>query len=114
MKTAGTRGSGCCPARSCGSTCPKGYTVPHMGWNQLDIRRPAPLLEGIAEGTYVYFVHSYYVAPKDSRVIATETDYGGSFCSMIWRDNVFATQFHPEKSQSEGLRMLRNFAELRA
>jgi glutamine amidotransferase len=91
---------------------PKGYTVPHMGWNQLNIRRPAPVLKDIAEGTYVYFVHSYYVAPKDSQVIATETDYGGSFCSMIWRDNVFATQFHPEKSQSDGLRMLKNFAEL--
>ena len=91
---------------------PKGYTVPHMGWNQLAIRRPAPVLEGIAEGTYVYFVHSYYVVPKDSQVIATETDYGGPFCSMIWRDNLLATQFHPEKSQSEGLRILKNFAEL--
>ena len=91
---------------------PKGFSVPHMGWNQLAVRRRAPLLEGIAEGTYVYFVHSYYVAPADAQVIATETDYGGPFCSMIWRDNVFATQFHPEKSQAEGLRMLRNFAEL--
>ena len=91
---------------------PKGYTVPHMGWNQLAIRRPAPVLGGLAEGTYVYFVHSYYVAPKDPQVIATETDYGGHFCSMIWRDNVFATQFHPEKSQSDGLRILKNFAEL--
>jgi glutamine amidotransferase len=91
---------------------PKGYTVPHMGWNQLAIRQPAPILKDVAEGTYVYFVHSYYVAPKDAQVIATETDYGGSFCSMIWRDNVYATQFHPEKSQSEGLRILKNFAEL--
>ena len=91
---------------------PKGYTVPHMGWNQLAIRRPAPVLDGIAEGTYVYFVHSYYVVPKDSQVIAAETDYGGTFCSMIWRDNVMATQFHPEKSQSEGLHILKNFAEL--
>jgi imidazole glycerol-phosphate synthase subunit HisH len=91
---------------------PKGYTVPHMGWNQLAIRRPAPILSGIAEGTYVYFVHSYYVVPKDPQVIAVETDYGGAFCSMIWRDNVFATQFHPEKSQAEGLRILKNFAEL--
>ena len=82
-----------------------------MGWNQLAIRRRPPLLEGLAEGTYVYFVHSYYVVPGDAGVIATETDYGGPFCSMIWRDNVFATQFHPEKSQSDGLRMLRNFAE---
>jgi imidazole glycerol-phosphate synthase subunit HisH len=91
---------------------PKEFAVPQMGWNQLEIRRPAPILAGIAEGTYVYFVHSYYVVPKDSDVIATETDYGGPFCSMIWRDNVFATQFHPEKSQSNGLRILRNFAEL--
>ncbi len=91
---------------------PKGFTVPHMGWNQLDVRRPAPLLDGLAAGTYVYFVHSYYVAPADSQVIATETDYGGRFCSMIWRDNVFATQFHPEKSQADGLRILKNFGEL--
>jgi imidazole glycerol-phosphate synthase subunit HisH len=91
---------------------PKQYTVPHMGWNQLAIRRPAPLLDGIAQGTYVYFVHSYYVAPKDAQVIATETDYGGPFCSMVWRDNIYATQFHPEKSQAEGLRMLKNFAEI--
>lgn len=91
---------------------PKGYTVPHMGWNQLNIRRPAPILNGLDEGTYVYFVHSYYVVPKDSQVIATETDYGGPFCSMIWRDNIYATQFHPEKSQAEGLRILKNFAEL--
>ena len=76
------------------------------------VRRPAPILEGIAEGTYVYFVHSYYVVPKDAEVIATETDYGGPFCSMVWRDNVFATQFHPEKSQAEGLKILKNFAEL--
>jgi glutamine amidotransferase len=87
------------------------YSVPHMGWNQLAIRRPAPILRGLAEGTYVYFVHSYYVVPKDPGVIATETDYGGPFCSMIWRDNVFATQFHPEKSQSDGLGILKNFAQ---
>jgi glutamine amidotransferase len=91
---------------------PPEYSVPHMGWNQLAIRRCPPILEGIAEGTYVYFVHSYYVAPKDAAVVATETDYGGPFCSMIWRDNVFATQFHPEKSQADGLRILKNFAAL--
>jgi imidazole glycerol-phosphate synthase subunit HisH len=92
---------------------PPEYSVPHMGWNQLAIRRRAPVLEGIAEATYFYFVHSYYVVPEDLSVVATETDYGDPFCSMIWRDNVFATQFHPEKSQSDGLRMLKNFAELR-
>ena len=91
---------------------PQEYAVPHMGWNQLDIRRPAPILSGVAENAYVYFVHSYYVVPADADVIATETDYGGPFCSMVWRDNLFATQFHPEKSQAEGLKMLKNFAEL--
>ena len=88
------------------------YSVPHMGWNQLSIARRAPILEGIDEGTYFYFVHSYYVVPRDPGVIATMTDYPEPFCSMIWRDNLFATQFHPEKSQADGLRMLKNFAEL--
>jgi glutamine amidotransferase len=91
---------------------PAEYSVPHMGWNQLAIRRRPPILAGIEEGTYVYFVHSYYVAPRQAEVIATDTDYGGPFCSMVWRDNLFATQFHPEKSQSQGLRILKNFAEL--
>jgi glutamine amidotransferase len=92
---------------------PPEYSVPHMGWNQLAIRRRAPVLERIADGTYFYFVHSYYVVPEDPGVIATETEYGEPFCSMIWRENVFATQFHPEKSQADGLRLLKNFAELR-
>jgi imidazole glycerol-phosphate synthase subunit HisH len=92
---------------------PEDYAIPHMGWNQLMIRRKAPILEGLGEGTYVYFVHSYYVAPSEPEVIATETDYGGPFCSMIWRDNIFATQFHPEKSQADGLKILKNFAELK-
>jgi imidazole glycerol-phosphate synthase subunit HisH len=91
---------------------PDEFSVPHMGWNQLNICRPAPLLAGLNSGTYVYFVHSYYVVSQDPDVIATQTDYGGPFCSMVWRDNVYATQFHPEKSQRDGLHMLRNFAEL--
>jgi glutamine amidotransferase len=91
---------------------PHELKVPHMGWNELIMRRRPAVLGGLAEGTHVYFVHSYFVAPKDESVIATETDYGGRFCSMIWRDNVFATQFHPEKSQSDGLAILKNFAEL--
>ncbi len=91
---------------------PPGYSVPHMGWNQLRITRRAPILSDLQEGTYVYFVHSYYVVPRDTQVIATETDYGPPFCSMVWRDNLFATQFHPEKSQADGLRMLKNFADL--
>jgi imidazole glycerol-phosphate synthase subunit HisH len=105
------QGLGVLPGEVVRFELPAEYAVPHMGWNQLDIRRPAPILSGIEPGTYVYFVHSYYVAPRDPQVVATETDYGGPFCSMIWRDNVFATQFHPEKSQSYGLRILKNFAE---
>jgi len=93
---------------------PAEYAVPHMGWNQLQIRRPHPLLAGIEEGAYVYFVHSYYVVPQDGSVIATETDYGVWFCSSIGQGRLFATQFHPEKSQSVGLRMLENFARLPA
>ncbi|MCA9102579.1 MAG: imidazole glycerol phosphate synthase subunit HisH [Planctomycetales bacterium] len=91
---------------------PAEFKVPHMGWNQLLIRRRAPLLDGVDEGEHVYFVHSFYVAPSDDEVIATETDYAGRFTSMVWRDNLYATQFHPEKSQQAGLRMLKNFAEL--
>jgi len=91
---------------------PAEYSVPHMGWNQLAIRRRAPILEGIADGAHFYFVHSYYVVPRDPRLIAAEADYPTPFCAMVWRDNLFATQFHPEKSQSDGLRMLKNFAEL--
>ncbi|MEX0678146.1 MAG: imidazole glycerol phosphate synthase subunit HisH [Pirellulales bacterium] len=91
---------------------PHGYKVPHMGWNQLAIRRPAPLLAGLADGVHCYFVHSYYVVPADANVVAAETDYPAPFCSVVWRDNLFATQFHPEKSQQHGLRMLANFAEL--
>ncbi len=91
---------------------PPEYSVPHMGWNQLAIRRRPPVLEGIPDGAYFYFVHSYYVAPSDPGVIATDTEYHAPFCSMIWRDNVFATQFHPEKSQADGLRVLKSFGAL--
>jgi len=91
---------------------PPEYSVPHMGWNQLAIPRRVPILEGIRQGAHFYFVHSFYVVPKDEGVIAATTDYGGPFCSMIRRGNLLATQFHPEKSQSQGLRILENFAEL--
>jgi glutamine amidotransferase len=83
-----------------------------MGWNQLAIRRPAPLLAGLPDRAHCYFVHSYYVVPADAGIIAAEADYPAPFCAAIWRDNLFATQFHPEKSQRHGLRMLANFAEL--
>jgi imidazole glycerol-phosphate synthase subunit HisH len=91
---------------------PSDYKVPHMGWNQLQIQRPAPVLAGLADGAHCYFVHSYHVVPRDAGVIATQTDYGRPFCSMIWRDNIFATQFHPEKSQADGLKILANFGAL--
>jgi imidazole glycerol-phosphate synthase subunit HisH len=84
--------------------------VPHMGWNQLNVQRQSPLLQGIDGGTNVYFVHSYYVKPEDESVVATTTSYGIDFCSSIWRDNIVAAQFHPEKSQDKGLEMLKNFA----
>ena len=89
-----------------------GLKVPHMGWNQLRVQRRAPHLADFPEGGSVYFVHSYYVKPRDPSIIATETDYPTPFTSAIWRDNVFATQFHPEKSQKAGLAMWRRFAEL--
>ncbi len=90
-----------------------GVKIPQIGWNQLEIVRPdCPLYRGIASGSYVYFVHSYYPQPTDDTIVATRTNYGETFASSVWRDNVFATQFHPEKSQQVGLRLLRNFVEL--
>ena len=90
-----------------------GLKVPHMGWNQLKIRRAeCPLLRGVTDGSYVYFVHSYYCAPKSQTLVCGMTDYGVEFCSMLWIENVFATQFHPEKSQAVGLKMLENFVRL--
>jgi len=86
--------------------------VPQMGWNQLHFKRRPPAFEGIAEGSNVYFVHSYYVKPDHDNVIASTTDYGIEFCSAVWQDNIVATQFHPEKSQDVGLRILKNFAEM--
>jgi len=88
--------------------------VPHMGWNQLSIKRRPPAFTGLEEGTNVYFVHSYYVKPADESVIATTSRYGIEFCSSIWRDNIVATQFHPEKSQEKGLQILKNFGEIKA
>jgi len=86
--------------------------IPHMGWNQIRQTRPCPMLEGIADEAAVYFAHSYYVVPDPPDVTITTTDYGLPFTSAVWRDNVFATQFHPEKSQAVGLRLLENFVNL--
>ena len=106
------RGLGVIPGEVLRFDLPRQYKVPHMGWNQVAVRRRAPILAGIEDGEYFYFVHSYYVVPQDPAVVALETDYGGPFCSMIWRDNLMATQFHPEKSQAAGLRVLEHFARL--
>jgi len=86
--------------------------VPHMGWNQVKKtgNSPSPL-DKISDKSFVYFVHSYYVVPKDKKVIASTTDYGIEFCSSIQKDNIFATQFHPEKSQEVGLKILKAFAK---
>lgn len=105
-------GLGLLPGKVVRFDVPPPFKVPHMGWNQAHICRPAPVLAGIAEGTYFYFVHSYYVVPDDPAVVAIETDFHQPFCAMIWRDNLFATQFHPEKSQRQGLQLLRNFVAL--
>jgi imidazole glycerol-phosphate synthase subunit HisH len=106
------QGLGILPGKVVRFELPETYKVPHMGWNQAIIRRRAPILNGIDEGTHFYFVHSYYAVPDDPDVVAIEADYAQPFCAMVWRDNLFATQFHPEKSQQQGLRLLRNFAEL--
>lgn len=91
---------------------PRDYKVPHMGWNSAIIRRRAPILEGIPNGTHFYFVHSYYAVPEDPSVVAIEAEYHHPFCAMVWKDNLYATQFHPEKSQGDGMKILKNFAEL--
>jgi glutamine amidotransferase len=83
-----------------------------MGWNALQIEKRAPHLAGLKDGAQVYFVHSYYPVPADAEVVATTTEYGVRFASAVWQDNVFACQFHPEKSQAVGLRILANFAAL--
>ena len=90
-----------------------GHKIPQIGWNQIEIvKTDCPLYRGIASGSYVYFVHSFFPQPVDASIVATRTDYGDNFASSVWRDNVFATQFHPEKSQKVGLQLLKNFVEL--
>jgi len=85
--------------------------VPHMGWNKVRILRRPPLFEDIQDQAFFYFVHSFYVVPDDNDIVATTTEYGITFASMVWKENIFATQFHPEKSQETGLKVLRNFGD---
>jgi glutamine amidotransferase len=98
------------PGKVVGFRSENGLKVPHMGWNRIEKKKESPFLEGISDGDYVYFVHSYYVVPEDPSIIATTTTYGPSFASSIAKDHLFACQFHPEKSQEIGLRILANFA----
>jgi len=90
----------------------KSMKVPHMGWNQIRFTGQTPLFKGIPDGSYVYFVHSYYVEPDDKTLISTTTNYGTPFASGIWKDNLFACQFHPEKSQRWGMKILKNFLHI--
>ncbi len=91
---------------------PPSVKVPQIGWNSLEINAKCPLFEGVASGERAYFVNSFYAKPSDAGVIASETVYGVRFSSAVWRENVYATQFHPEKSGAAGLKILRNFVEL--
>jgi imidazole glycerol-phosphate synthase subunit HisH len=90
---------------------PSTVKVPHMGWNTLNLVRPNELFDGVAEGTYVYFVHSLYPAPKDPSIVIAKTEYGTTFTSAIAQKNIYGTQFHPEKSGEIGLEILKNFAK---
>jgi len=91
----------------------KNLKVPHMGWNQLDkVSQECPLLKDILKHPYVYFCHSYYPDPKEKNVIASTTNYGTDFPSVIWKENIYGVQFHPEKSQSIGLKIIENFVKL--
>ncbi len=85
--------------------------VPHMGWNTVTKSADAPLLQEVKDGDHFYFVHSYFVQPTDTSVVALTCQYGETFCAAVWKDNVMATQFHPEKSQANGLQLLKNFVE---
>ena len=91
---------------------PEGLKVPHMGWNQVRIVRPHPIFDGIEDGSFFYFVHSYYPSPADPDIIIGETEYGVTFASVVARDNVVATQFHPELSGADGLRMYANYLRI--
>lgn len=89
------------------------YSIPHMGWNQVTVKKPEhPFWQGVESGTFFYFVHSYHVVPKEVSVVGSWTEYGIPFCSAITQDNIVATQFHPEKSQASGAQLLENFLRI--
>ncbi len=89
-----------------------GLKIPHIGWNSIKYNKDCPIFQGIGDNPYVYFVHSYYIQPKDTSIICAQTDYGTDLPIAVWRENVFATQFHPEKSGDVGMKILKNFGNL--
>lgn len=89
-----------------------GLKIPHIGWNSIKYNKDCPIFQGIRDNPYVYFVHSYYIQPKDTDIICAQTDYGTDLPIAVWRGNVFATQFHPEKSGDVGMKILKNFGNL--
>ena len=103
-----TRGLGLLPGRV--NRFSDDLVVPQVGWNQISQRQAHPLLQGIADGAFFYFVHSYYCEPADSSFVLGETDYGVAYASVVAHENIAGVQFHPEKSQAAGLRLLANFA----
>jgi imidazole glycerol-phosphate synthase subunit HisH len=105
-------GLGIIPGRVVSFDRNAGLKIPHMGWNQVVFKKDVPIFKGIEDGSYFYFVHSFYVAPSTEEDVAAETDYGIRFVCAVAHENVFATQFHPEKSQSRGLQILRNFSTI--
>jgi glutamine amidotransferase len=107
-------GLGIIPGKVVRFDVPPEYKVPHMGWNGCQIVRRSPVLAQMPEGTHFYFVHSYHCVPDDESVVSLTADYHRPFVAAVWKDNLFATQFHPEKSQAEGLKLLRCFAEMKS
>lgn len=109
-ETPGIPGLGIFPGTVKRFELPGTLKVPQIGWNRINETRPdCPMFEGIENGSFFYLVHSYYVCPDDPAIVAGKTEYGIEYCTCVWKDNVFATQFHPEKSQAAGLQMLKNF-----
>lgn len=111
-ETPGAEGLDILPGRILKIPAKEGYKIPHMGWNSLDIREGAKLFKGIKNDPYVYFVHSYYLKSDDEAIVAASTEYTTHIHASVERDNVFACQFHPEKSSEIGLKILKNFAAL--
>ncbi len=109
-ETSGVQGLGIFKGKIKKFPADSGLKIPHIGWNSLEIKQSDTLFKGVAENSYVYFVHSYYLEAQDESIVATKTNYGIDFHSAVGRGNVFATQFHPEKSGEVGLQILRNFA----